>query len=248
MPIDTEFAPGGAQGPDHELRAIESPIRATADEIEGYAAVFDQVAEIMPGFREVVRAGAFTRTLAEGADVRAFWNHNPDMVLGRTGSGTLALTEDDHGLRYVIRPPDTQWARDAMVSIARGDVNQSSFMFAAVVDRWTHDEAAGYSLRELIDVELFDVSPVAFPAYAGTTVGVRAADDLRRAISRHISGQVRGVGPEFVQAIVDEMMVQPGGAGQEADPPDALDELRLAQARHLVRRRKLRLQELKLRK
>jgi HK97 family phage prohead protease len=249
MSSTQENGRGGAQGANREVRAIETPIRAAGGQIQGYAAVFNQVTELMPGLREVIRPGAFARTLEAGADVRALWNHNSDFVLGRRGSGTLAVVEDEHGLAYTVDLPDAQWARDAQASIERGDVSQSSFSFDVVAERWTQDAVSGYTLRELLDVELYDVSPVTYPAYQGTTVGVRAAQDIREAMARHIAGQVRGVGPVFVQEIVDEILrqAQQGGGGQAADPADELEELRRAQERLSVRRRRLQLQEMKLR-
>src|SRR3990167_4528362 len=144
--------------------------------IDGYAATFNAEAEIMPGFREIVRPGAFTRTL-KTADVRALMNHDPNFVLGRNKAGTLELSQDDKGLRYIITPPDTSYANDLLVSIERGDVSQSSFGFRVVKDRWTEDLANKTILRELLEVKLFDVSPVTFPAYAQTEVHVRGLLD-----------------------------------------------------------------------
>lgn len=245
MSSTLEIGRRDAQGGVVELRAVDGSIRAAEGEIEGYAAVFNQMAEIMPGFREVIRPGAFSRAIEEGADVRALWNHDPNFVFGRRASGTLAVNEDEHGLRYVARPPEAQWARDFAESIARGDVSQSSFAFVVRLERWTQDVEAGFSLRELLDVDLIDVSPVTYPAYAGTSVGLRSAADMRGALARHLAGQVRGVGDEFVREVVDEMvhhaMVRQahGGDGQAAAPVDGAAERARAQGRLAVRRRRL---------
>ncbi len=139
--------------------------------IVGYAAVFNKMSLDLGGFREVIRPGAFKKTIQE-ADVRALWNHNADYVLGRTKSGTLKLEEDDKGLRIEITPPDTQWAKDLITSMRRGDVDQMSFGFRPVKDRWGTED--GENIRELLEVELFDVSPVTFPAYPQTSVQVRS--------------------------------------------------------------------------
>lgn len=148
--------------------------------ITGYAAVFDVEAEIMPGFFEVVRPGAFTDTLRE-ADIRALLNHDPNLVLGRTTSGTLTLWEDHKGLAYSIDPPNTTYANDLIEIIARGDVSQSSFGFRVIKDRWTAVGAKKQLARELLHVQLSDVSPVTFPAYAHTEVHVRGlVESLRR--------------------------------------------------------------------
>jgi hypothetical protein len=150
-----------------ERRNGDSPV------IVGYAAVFDVLSVELWGFFEKVKPGAFSKTIGE-SDVRSLWNHNSDMVLGRTKSGTLQLKEDEIGLRIEVQPPDAQWARDAVVTIERGDVDQMSFGFNTVRDRWYQEEGGGGRLiRELLEVRLFDVSPVTYPAYPDTTVQVR---------------------------------------------------------------------------
>lgn len=143
--------------------------------IIGYAAVFDSLSEDLGGFRELIRYGAFADSL-KTSDIRALWNHNPDYVLGRNRSGTLKLAEDEKGLRIEIDPPNTQWAKDLMEVMKRGDVNQMSFGFRTIDDRWSSQN--GNTLRELLKVELYDVSPVTFPAYPQTEVGVRTAQDV----------------------------------------------------------------------
>lgn len=136
--------------------------------ITWYPAVFNEPTDL--GYtREVVRPGAFTKTLRDGADVRALVNHNPDYVLGRTKSGTLELVEDERGLRARVAVPNTSWAKDLLETLKRGDVDQGSFGFRVIRDRWERDEN-GNDMRELIEVALFDVSIVTFPAYPQTEV------------------------------------------------------------------------------
>ncbi len=139
--------------------------------ISGHAAVFNLLSDDLGGFRERIKPGAFTRTIRE-SDIRALWNHSANFVLGRNTSGTLRLWEDDEGLAFEILPPNTQWARDAMATMRRGDVDQMSFGFEKVRDEWhTADDGL---VRTLIEVKLYDVSPVTFPAYPQTSAQVRA--------------------------------------------------------------------------
>lgn len=140
--------------------------------IVGHAAVFNSLSEMLWGFREMVAPGAFRDAIAK-SDVRALLNHEPSYVLGRNKSGTLKLWEDERGLAIDIDPPDTQWANDLLVSIARGDIDQMSFGFTVGEDRW--EEIAGETRRTILRVdELFDVSPVTFPAYPETDAALRA--------------------------------------------------------------------------
>jgi HK97 family phage prohead protease len=147
-----------------ERRSDAAPI------IRGHAAVFDQLSEPLGAYRERIKPGAFTKTLREG-DVRALFNHDPNLILGRTKSGTVRVSQDAAGLAFEIDPPDTTYAKDLLVSIARGDVDQASFAFQAVKDRMVTEE--GESVRELLEVKLYDVSPVTYPAYPQTDTSVR---------------------------------------------------------------------------
>jgi HK97 family phage prohead protease len=154
---------------DLEVRA------ATEDKkpgLRGYAAVFNSESEDFGGWREVIDPGAFKADLDAKADVRALVNHDTGRVLGRTKSGTLTLREDKKGLFMEVDLPDTQEARDLMVSVERGDVDQMSFGFRSRNAIW--EEKEEYDVRHLKDVELLEVSVVAFPAYAATEVGKRS--------------------------------------------------------------------------
>lgn len=134
----------------------------------GYAAVFDSPSEPMP-FVEYVRKGAFAKTLKDGADVRFLIDHE-GVPLARTKSGTLMLEEDERGLRVEasLDPmnPDAQRVISAM---RRGDLSQMSFAFRTIKDSWSDD----YSVRELREVQLYDVSVVTYPAYEDTVAELR---------------------------------------------------------------------------
>ena len=139
--------------------------------IAGHAAVFNSLSVNLGGFREKIDPGAFKRTIKE-SDIRALFNHDANQVLGRNKAATLRLTEDEQGLAIEIDPPDTQAARDLTVLIERGDVSQMSFGFRTITDRW--ETQGGEQIRTLEEVDLFDVSPVTFPAYPETDVALRA--------------------------------------------------------------------------
>jgi HK97 family phage prohead protease len=154
-----------------ELRAAAAEAE-TRPHITGHAAVFNSLSEMLWGFREIVAPGAFKDAI-EKSDVRALVNHDANFVLGRKKSGTLKLWEDERGLAIDIDPPDTGWAKDLLVSIGRGDIDQMSFGFTVAEDRW--EEIEGETRRTIIRVdELFDVSPVTFPAYPETDTALRA--------------------------------------------------------------------------
>lgn len=154
-----------------ELRAVDQDGKR---KITGYAAVFNSLSENLGGFREMIMPGAFSDVIK--GDVRALVNHDPNLILGRTIANTLALLEDELGLRYEILPPDTQYSRDLIISIDRGDVDQSSFGFQVEEDEWKRPtESEPLAIRIVHKYKrLYDVSPVTFPAYPQTSAGVRS--------------------------------------------------------------------------
>lgn len=172
----------GTNDQEQERRTV--PLRLTIEEraegkgprLVGHAAVWRTLSADLGGFREEIEPGFFSQVLDN--DVRALWNHDANLVLGRTKSGTLRLEEDKEGLAVEIEPPDTGWARDSMVTMRRGDVDQMSFTFTVLPDgaRWRQGED-GRLVRTLLPGgcgRLIDVAPVTYPAYAETSVSVRA--------------------------------------------------------------------------
>lgn len=151
-----------------ETREDKTPV------IKGHAAVFNVVGD-GGWFREQIRPGAFSDSISED-DVRALFNHDPNLILGRNKAGTLRMTEDDKGLAIEIDPPDTQLARDLLVLIGRGDISQMSFGFEVKKESWNRSENDDPDLRTLEKVKLWDVSPVTFPFYKETDVAVRSHD------------------------------------------------------------------------
>lgn len=147
-----------------------SEIRASADgtTLEGYAAVWDSPSEPMP-FIEYVKRGAFGKTIKDGADVRLLIDHE-GVPLARTKSGTLQLSEDERGLKIkAMLDPSNPDAQRVLSATRRGDLSQMSFAFRTIKDSWNDER----SIRELREVQLYDVSVVTYPAYENTVVAVR---------------------------------------------------------------------------
>lgn len=171
-----------------EFRFIQGELRAEQDGekqyLTGYAARFNVLSQDLGYFRERIAPGAFTRSLQEKADVRKLINHDPNLVLGRTKAGTLELSEDDKGLKFRFEMPDTSYARDLMESVRRGDINECSFGFMVRKQTWMEDDDPEEEscIRELNDVDLFDVSTVTYPAYPETNSKIdrsQAAYEMR---------------------------------------------------------------------
>lgn len=157
----------------------ETELRADADgrKLGGYAAVFSVPATIAGAWVEEVAPGAYSKTISEH-DIRALWNHDPNIVLGRNKASTLRLWEDGHGLNAEIQPPDNEWGRPVLDAVKRGDVTGMSIAFRAVKQEWVHPPEGSRELpkRTIREAKLYEVSPVTFPAFESTTIGVRAED------------------------------------------------------------------------
>ncbi|KKN00568.1 hypothetical protein LCGC14_1136550 [marine sediment metagenome] len=140
--------------------------------ITGYAAVFNAWSADLGFFKEKIDKGAFKKTIQEN-DIRALINHDPNLIIGRMKNKTLELWEDDKGLGFNIKLPETSYADDLRESIKRKDITQNSFGFQTIQDEWSKDGKK----RTLKEVKLFDISPVTFPAYKQTSVKMRGLLD-----------------------------------------------------------------------
>tara|TARA_R110002124_G_scaffold172842_2_gene340381 strand:+ start:504 stop:1124 length:621 start_codon:yes stop_codon:yes gene_type:complete len=138
------------------------------DIVVGHASVYDSRSNNLGGFYEYIERGAFTQELIDKSDVRALINHDPNLVLARSTSGTLNLRADEKGLRYEFEMPETSYGKDLAVSMKRGDISQSSFAFTISDggDEWSTDDQ-GNNIRTIKKIErLYDISPVSYPAYS----------------------------------------------------------------------------------
>jgi HK97 family phage prohead protease len=169
---------------EREVRAgrpIE--IRAEPDgyRVSGYAAVFNQEADIGGWFREMIAPGAFSEAI--GRDDVVFLINHDGLPLARTRSGTLTLSEDSTGLKMetFLDPVDPDVAL-IVPKMKRGDLDKMSFAFIPEIEEW--DETGSTPLRTLKKLRLYDVSIVTTPAYDGTSIGLRSLEAHREAKKR----------------------------------------------------------------
>ncbi|GAB5402813.1 MAG: hypothetical protein Aurels2KO_10440 [Aureliella sp.] len=173
----------------HELRDLRQDLASVKREkrgedggvIRGVSAVFYRDDD--PGTEywlwndmvERIHPGAFDRALSESHDARALFNHDKSQLLGRVASGTCRLSVTDAGLAYEIDEDSADPDHQRVCSkIDRGDVTGSSFAFIAREVSWTEvkqDDGDWLYIRNIYDVDLFDVGPVTWPAYEATTAG-----------------------------------------------------------------------------
>lgn len=179
-----------------EIRTYPVELRVEPDgdtvKIKGHAAVFNKWSLPIGGgffepFKEKILPGAFKKAL-EKSDIRMLWNHNADIVLGRQSAGTLTVQEDDKGLYVEGTPPS--WAENYLETIKRGDVSEMSFAFLVAEGGDEFDKDKGErTISEIEDV--FDVSPVTYPAYPQTSVKVRMAECDMESIRATVSEEIQ---------------------------------------------------------
>lgn len=131
----------------------------------------------MGWFNEEVDMKAFEES--DLSDVVALFNHDQNMVLARTSSGTLNLNVTPNALEYSFEAPKTTVGNDLLEMVKRGDVYQSSFAFT--VDREDWIETSGNKPKRVIRSikKVYDISPVTYPANPDTMVAKRSFENTQ---------------------------------------------------------------------
>ena len=170
---------------NREIRGIS--YRATVDEesrhVEGYALLFDKDSKPMWGGDLIERiAPTALDGVLERSDVLCLMNHDESrgvLARSRMGEGSLTLTVDEKGLRYAFDAPKTALGDELIEALRRGDIAESSFAFTVERDNWERMEDGTYK-RTIVQIgQLYDVSPVYYPAYEDTTVALRSMERRR---------------------------------------------------------------------
>lgn len=153
-------------------------VKDNSVEIDGYVNAVERLSKPLRDrlgeFVERIKAGAFKRALERADDVRILLNHEWDKDLGGTKDGNLELYEDAIGLHARATITDEEVVRQAK----NGELVGWSFGFT---DRDVEqEEINGLTVRNVKDLNLYEVSLInrsKVPAYDGTLVAVRSADD-----------------------------------------------------------------------
>jgi len=197
---------------DYELADADELVVETRSDgraaIVGYAAVYNRLSLDLGGFREEILPGAFDRILSKrGKDVVALFNHDSNIVLGRSSSGTLELSSDEKGLKYVVTPPVSR--ADVLELIQRRDVRGSSFAFTVDPKNESFRTGEdGKAIRQIREVSgLYDVGPVLNPAYPSTSASV-----AMRSYEAWLATQETPAAPEVVAEIAKRSLVRDAAA------------------------------------
>ena len=200
-----------------EVRTIDAEIRQVDESSNGmtfggYAWRYNEPSLPLP-FTERIAQGAFTRTLKSRNDIRAYYNHNDELLLGSTRAKTLRIEDRPDGGYVEIDLPETELGRSTAYHIRRSDITGMSFGFSTVRDDWSADG----NERTLQEVRLHEVSVVSgVPAYPSTTASVRNlkmiahrtemdADELSDAMTALQSGELSDDQANILRTLVDKM-------------------------------------------
>lgn len=161
---------------DLEIREVTGqPTR-----LVGYAAKFGATSEDLGGFRERIRPGAFAGSLRSSSGIAALYEHDSTRILGTTANGSLKLSEDDKGLRFELDVVNTSWGRDVLELVRTRTVGGCSFGFVTPKGGDVFTTEGGKTIRELVNVDLREITITSRPAYRAASVSVRVAPDVLR--------------------------------------------------------------------
>ena len=153
---------------DRTIMYWKAEIRAVSGKkIVGFIPYLSR-SEDLGGYQEEILPGAFTNSLRAGKNIVSLWSHDHKMPLGSTSAGTLRLYDSPEGLNIEVSTGHTTWGDDALEAVKRGDVQGFSFGFTIVKERMTDE-----GVRQLVEVNLQEVSPCVFPAYPESSAIVR---------------------------------------------------------------------------
>lgn len=163
-----------------EIRSGGALRTVSPGKLAGYAAIYNSHSQDLGGFVERILPGAFNHSLTSPDNIRALLEHDPQRLLGRVGSRTLSLAEDTKGLYFELSLPDTSYARDLGVLVERGDIAGCSFGFRIPPggDHW--EMRSGQLTRDLLAIDLQEITITGNPAYLDTTVAKRSMDYWRK--------------------------------------------------------------------
>ena len=179
-----------------EKRSINFELRAKPESrtIFGTATVFNSSYD-MGWYDEEMSSDSLNE--ADMKDVVALFNHDMNMVLARTSSGTLKLNVTGNAMEYEFEAPNTTLGNDLLEMVKRGDVYQSSFAFTVEAEDW--QERSGMKPKRVIRSikKVYDVSPVTYPANPDTMVAKRGYDatkqideDLQKVIDISVESEI----------------------------------------------------------
>lgn len=158
-------------------RADDDGGAPTGETLVGYSILFDEVTRIDSWegqFDEQVDPKATDRSLRSRTPVVQF-DHGRHPMIGSLPIGTLDVAEADKRGLYTEATVLRSWLTDPLVEAVRQrTIGGWSFRFDVIEDKW--DFSGDVPMRTLLDVEIYELGPVVFPAYESTDISLRGVD------------------------------------------------------------------------
>jgi HK97 family phage prohead protease len=124
---------------------------------EGYGAVFDTV----DFGNDVIKKGAFKKTLRENKDLPLLWYHDPKQPIGKV----IEAVEDENGLKIKGKLNlDVQKAKEVYSNMKQKIVRGLSIGYDTMKHSWDD------MVRILQEVKLWEISPVTFPMHTDALI------------------------------------------------------------------------------
>lgn len=209
-------------------------------------------------FMERVAPGAFADTIANDRDgMRVLFDHGMDWNLSFKPLGPITVLEErDEGPYYEVPLYDTDYNRDFLIPVLRGQLMTgetvgsglgASMRFQVQEDQWNSKPKASKTNpqalpeRTILRAKVLEFGPVTFPANAGATAGLRSRSDVFMARlagdGRFLAAFTERVGVKVAQRILAEVPEDLRAAMQRGEPPAPPVDPVVAARRELLRRR-----------
>ena len=185
----------------YEIRAIENE----GKKVLNLSIPYNSKSEDL-GFYETLKPGCFSKTISDGFNVRALFNHETSKILGAVKNGTLSFQDTPESLNAQITLPETREAEDVYNLIKTGYIENCSFGMRVIKDEWRQQDKKQY--RDVHEAHLVEVSPVTFPAYpASIATSLRSfyeakginTDELEKALLENNKDEIRKLLDPFLK-------------------------------------------------
>ena len=131
-------------------------------------------------WKERVLPGVFSEALSRAQKVDFLAEHQKEKILASTKNGSLQLIEDDRGLYMEAKISETSWGRDYFTLITDRLIEGMSFGMKVLEDKWYY---VGNELRrDILKIDIYEISAVKNPAYPVTTLESRGIDVIDNVI------------------------------------------------------------------
>lgn len=168
----------------NEIRLLGKSTSTDTQTIQGSAVVYNTLSEKIEtysgSFYESIKESAFGDV--ETQDILALWSHDTTKILGRTKSKTLRLYNTNKSLDFELDLPNSTIGHETFELIKRGDITSMSFGFRVLLDEFRSASDGMSVIREIVSATLYEISPVAWPAYTQTEVEARTIESLKKFI------------------------------------------------------------------